>query len=119
VCSSDLRPSPPPRKQLPSGIGPLVDLLKVLLKMRAEKAGVAHRMIASAGELERIAGETEPDVPAMRGWRREMFGEDALALKEGRIALAAKGSRVKVIEVGDTDAVSLSDQESETLPEST
>lgn len=113
------RPSPPPRKQLPSGIGPLTDLLKVLLKMRSEEAGVAHRMIASADELERIASEPEADVPAMRGWRRRIFGEDALALKAGRIALAAKGSRVKVITLEDKGAIRPPDQVSETRSAST
>jgi ribonuclease D len=113
------RPSPPPRKQLPSGIGPLVDLLKVLLKMRCEEAGVAHRMVASADELERIASEPEADVPAMRGWRRKIFGDDALALKEGRIALAAKGNRVKVVKLDSEREINPPDRDGETRLAST
>jgi ribonuclease D len=86
------RPEPPPQ-----GIGPLVDLLKVLLKMKCDAHGVAQRVVASSDELERIAAEDMADVPALHGWRRELFGNDALALKAGRLALAARGSKIVLL----------------------
>jgi ribonuclease D len=74
----------------------LADLLRVLLKAKAEDLGVAARLIASASELDQIAAGLR-DVPALSGWRREAFGEDALRLCKGEIALTAKGSSVKVL----------------------
>ena len=82
---------------LPRGIGPIVDLLRVLLKYRCEEAEVAQRLVAGTADLEAIAVEDEADVPALHGWRREIFGEDALLLKAGRLALAVKGRRPVVI----------------------
>ncbi|WP_238364827.1 ribonuclease D [Mesobacterium pallidum] len=76
----------------------LADLLRVLLKAKTEDAGVAPRLVASAADLDAIAGG-ERDAPALTGWRRELFGNDALRLCEGKIALSAKGSSVTVIEV--------------------
>jgi ribonuclease D len=63
------------------------ELLKVLLKMTAEEHGVAARVIASGDDLERIAAEDNADVPALQGWRRQLFGERALRLKRGELAL--------------------------------
>ena len=74
------------------------ELLKVLLKASAARHRVAPRLIADASDLERIAAESEPDVPAMKGWRRKLFGEDALKLKRGELALALKKSEVVAIE---------------------
>ncbi len=69
-----------------------MELLKVLLKAAAARNRVAPRLIADTSDLERIASEPEPDVPAMKGWRRQLFGEDALRLKRGELALTlAKG----------------------------
>jgi ribonuclease D len=82
---------------LPRGIGPIVDLLRVLLKYRCEEAEVAQRLVASTADLEAIAVDDQADVPAMHGWRREIFGDDALALKAGRLALAVRGRRPVVI----------------------
>lgn len=94
-------PAPPPRpERLPPGLGPLTDLLKVLLKHVAEQANVAGRLIASGDDLERIAADDEADVPALRGWRREIYGEQALALKHGRLGLAADGKKIRMIELG-------------------
>lgn len=74
----------------------LADLLRVLLKARSDQHNVAPRLIAPAADLDALAaGQT--DVPALNGWRREVFGEDALALCAGKIALAAKGKRVVTI----------------------
>jgi ribonuclease D len=75
-----------------------VELLKVLLRMTAERHGVAAKVIATVDDLERIAGNGEADVPALKGWRRELFGEKALALKQGRLALAIENGRVSTVE---------------------
>jgi ribonuclease D len=74
----------------------LADLLRVLLKAKTESAGVAAKLIAPAADLDAIAAGLR-DVPALSGWRREVFGADALRLCEGKIALSADGSDVKVI----------------------
>lgn len=89
------KPNPRPAK-----IGPVSDLLKVLLKHVTETQDVAPRLIASADDLDRIAADDNADVPALKGWRRELFGEQALALKAGRVALTAKGSQTEIIKIG-------------------
>jgi ribonuclease D len=73
-------------------------LLKVLLRMTAERHGVAARVIATADDLDRIAADDNAQVPALHGWRRELFGEKALALKQGRLSLAIENGRVVAIE---------------------
>ena len=96
-----------PKDDLPSGndgrdkmqVNPaLADLLRVLLKAKTESAGVASKLIAPSSDLDAIAAGAR-DVAALAGWRREVFGEDALKLCEGRIALSAKGDRVAVIDL--------------------
>ena len=77
----------------------VVDLLRALLKHVGDQHGVATRMIANAEDLEAIAREGEADVPALKGWRRTLFGEEALKLKRGEIALAAHGKRLEIIDV--------------------
>ncbi len=79
--------------------GAVVELLKVLLKARAEEAGVASKLIATVSDLEQIANEDDCDNAALKGWRRETFGEDALRLKRGELALVLDGARVRVVEV--------------------
>jgi len=74
-----------------------VELLKVLLRMTAERHGVAAKVIATMDDLDRIAADDEADVPALHGWRRELFGEKALALKRGRLALAIERNRVVTV----------------------
>ncbi len=71
----------------------------MLLKARAEAEGVAQRLVASSADLDRIASEDAPEVPAMSGWRFELFGQDALRLKRGEIALSAEGSSVRVVDL--------------------
>jgi len=86
------------RKPLPRGAGPLVELLRVLLRMKSDHHDVAQKLIASAEDLERIAlANGEADIPALCGWRRELFGEDALALKRGELALAVDGGRLTLV----------------------
>jgi len=79
--------------------GAVVELLKVLLKARSEDAGVASKLIATMADLEKIAADDEADTQALQGWRREAFGEDALKLKRGEIALVLDGGRVRAVEV--------------------
>ena len=74
--------------------GAIVELLKVLLRMTSERHAVASKVIATVDDLEQIATDDHADVAALRGWRREMFGEAALALKHGRLALAIERGRV-------------------------
>ncbi|MCK0148576.1 ribonuclease D [Marivita sp. S6314] len=96
-----------PKDQLPALENPrqsaqvnpaLADLLRVLLKAKTEASGVASKLIATASELDALASG-ERDIPALRGWRREVFGDDALRLCDGRVALAAKGKQVQIIEI--------------------
>ncbi|MAM61115.1 ribonuclease D [Maritimibacter sp. UBA3975] len=75
----------------------LADLLRVLLKARCEETGVAQKLIASAADLDLLAGGRR-DVPALKGWRSEVFGKDALRLCDGELALGVKGQTVQVIE---------------------
>ncbi|TMJ52084.1 MAG: ribonuclease D [Alphaproteobacteria bacterium] len=71
-----------------------VELLKVLLRMTSERHAVASKVIATVDDLEQIAADDDADVAALRGWRRELFGEAALSLKQGRLALAIERGRV-------------------------
>jgi ribonuclease D len=85
-------------RQVSAEAGATIELLKVLLKAAAAKNGVAPRLIADAEELERIAAENEPDVLALKGWRRQLFGEDALKLKRGELALTLAGGEVMILD---------------------
>lgn len=75
-----------------------VELLKVLLRMTAESNGVAAKVIATVDELDRIAADDDADVPSLKGWRRELFGDKALALKHGKLALAVDKGRVITVD---------------------
>lgn len=77
----------------------VVELLKVLLKAKSDNAGVASKLIATVADLEKIAIDDEAEVEALHGWRRQLFGEDALKLKRGEIALVLNGPRVEVVEI--------------------
>lgn len=94
-------PSPLAKDDIPRSLGPMVDLLKVLLKMKCDEHEVAQKLVASAPDLDAIAADDNADVPAMHGWRRELFGEAALMLKHGRLALAfaPDGRRLRVIPI--------------------
>ncbi len=83
--------------RLANHAGPSADLLKVLLKLRCEENDVAQKLVASADDIEAIARDDGAEVRALRGWRREIFGEDALALKHGRIALGIENGNIRVI----------------------
>jgi ribonuclease D len=79
--------------------GAVVELLKVLLKAKSEDAGVASKLIATMADLEKIACDDAADTPALEGWRLQAFGEDALKLKRGELALVFDGGRVRTVEV--------------------
>jgi ribonuclease D len=70
----------------------------VLLRMTSERHAVAAKVIATVDDLERIAADDRADVAALRGWRRELFGDRAIALKRGQISLAVEKGRVVVVE---------------------
>ncbi|HEX5452544.1 MAG TPA: ribonuclease D [Stellaceae bacterium] len=94
-------PDPPPaipgKAEPPPGIGPLIELLRVLLKQRCEDFQVAQKLVASADDLEAIAADDQAPVAALHGWRREIFGADALALKHGRLALTAGNNHIELV----------------------
>ncbi|MFO1127674.1 MAG: ribonuclease D [Rhodospirillales bacterium] len=93
------QPAGDEKRVLPRGVGPVVDLLKVLLKMKCDEADVAHRLVASTEDLEDIAVEGEQaDVPALSGWRRHLFGQDALRLRSGTVAIAVAGRKLTLVE---------------------
>ena len=93
----EVLPAAQPGREGPRASPALVALLKVLLAAKCEQHHVAPRLVASSEDIDRLATEDEPPVPALHGWRRDVFGADALALKEGRIALGVDGKRVKLI----------------------
>ena len=93
------KPPPGQRRDERMQVNPaLADLLRVLLKAKSEALGVAAKLIATSSDLDRIAAG-ERDVHALEGWRREAFGADALRLCDGRLALAASGEAVRVVEL--------------------
>jgi ribonuclease D len=95
----DPKTLPPLEKPRQNGNGTaIVELLKVLLRMTSEQNGVAAKVIATVDDLEAIAADDRADVPAMHGWRREMFGERALDLKHGKLGLAIERGRVVAAE---------------------
>ena len=94
----DQLPRIPKQRPTSNGNGAAVDLLKVLLKMTSESHGVASKIIATVDDLEAIANDDAADVPAMHGWRRELFGEAALKLKRGNILLGVKDNHVVALD---------------------
>ncbi|WP_286183715.1 ribonuclease D [Labrenzia sp. R4_1] len=91
-------PKLPKGRQAPDGSAAAVDLLKVLLKLVSEAHGVAAKVIATVDDLEKIAADDNANVAAMKGWRRELFGETALKLKRGEVALAFQNRQITVLE---------------------
>ncbi|MGI9451759.1 MAG: ribonuclease D [Geminicoccaceae bacterium] len=95
----DELPKLPTPNKLPRGIGPVVDLLRVLLKFQCEEHNVAQRLVANTGDLEAIAADDQADVRALRGWRYEVFGKAALDLKHGWLGLAIANEKITVFEM--------------------
>ena len=97
----DELPKLPKQQQMPEGTSAAAELLKVLLRLIAEREGVAAKVLASTDDIDRIAAEGEKaDVPALKGWRREVFGEQALRLVRGEIALRFDKRKIAVFEPG-------------------
>ncbi|MEE2995961.1 MAG: ribonuclease D [Pseudomonadota bacterium] len=94
-------PEPPPERPHMSDNGSSTELLKVLLKLKCDNHKVAQKLVASSGDIEAIAADDNAEVRALAGWRRDIFGEDALRLKHGQLALTAEGSRINIIETPD------------------
>jgi ribonuclease D len=90
----DIDRGPPPA--VPPVLG---DMMRVLLKIQCEAHGVAQKLIASSSDLDQIAADDKADVPALQGWRREIFGDAALELKHGRIALTIRDRKASVVAV--------------------
>lgn len=101
----DKLPKVPKVKPASDGNGAAVDLLKVLLKMTSEEHGVAARVIATVDDLEAIAGDSNADVAPLHGWRRDLFGEQALKLKSGDISLRLDGRRVTIVDSAPKPAI--------------
>jgi ribonuclease D len=97
IADPDPPPALPQKAENPPGLGPLVELLRVLLKQRCEDFGVAQKLVASADDIEAIAADDGADVRALTGWRRDVFGADALALKHGKLALTAGRNRIQLV----------------------
>jgi len=102
IPEAELPQLPTPKPPV-KGLGPTVDLLRVLLKQCADESDVAQRLIATSADLEALAQDDHADIPALHGWRRELFGERALELKAGRIALALENQQVVILELEDED----------------
>ena len=73
----------------------------MLLKLQCEEHHVAQRLVATSGDLEAIAAEDAPEVGALKGWRYEVFGHAALALKRGELGLAIRRGRLAVVPMRD------------------
>ena len=99
--AGSLEPPTSSKGEPPAGAGPLIELLRVLLKQRCEEHQVAQKLLASAEDLEAIAADDDAAVPALSGWRREIFGKDALALKHGELALTVRRNRISLVALKD------------------
>jgi ribonuclease D len=87
------------RRREPSAA--VVDLLKTLLRLKAESANVAPRLIANAEDIEKLAAGEDEDVAALRGWRGDVFGKDAVLLRKGDLAIALENGEAVVVELED------------------
>lgn len=96
-------PKLPERYRGPSPKGAVGDLVRVLLKAVAEEHGVASRIIATSDDIDALVLDDDADVPALKGWRRKLFGDKALAIKHGKLGLAALNGEVIEIDVLDDD----------------
>ncbi len=92
-------PTPPARPQPTAGAAAVAELLRVLLKHKCAAHHVAQKLVASSEDLALIAAGDGADVPALHGWRRDLFGDDAIAVKQGRLALAMRDGKIALIDV--------------------
>lgn len=87
------------KKHMPPNLGPTIDILKTLLRLKTEYQGIAPRLIANAADIEQIAAfGKKAEVKALEGWRREVFGNDALLMLAGKVSLTLNGRQVVAIE---------------------
>jgi len=101
IASADPLPDSemPPRENRPglsTDASLIADLLKLLLKIRAKESGVAPKLVARSEEMEALAAGVRDGLPILGGWRRKLFGEDALALVEGRLGLSVRDGRLRM-----------------------
>ena len=92
-------PKKPKPKPMPSNIGPVVDMLRVLLKIKCDQHDVAPKLLANTRDLEQIAADNDAAVPALKGWRYEIFGKDALAVKNGEIGFVIEDNEINIREM--------------------
>lgn len=86
------------KKHMPPNLGPTIDILKTLLRLKTEYEGIAPRLIANAADIEQIAAfGSKAKVKALKGWRREVFGDDALLMLDGKVSLTLNGREVVAI----------------------
>ncbi|HLH49833.1 MAG TPA: HRDC domain-containing protein, partial [Roseiarcus sp.] len=90
-------------RRAPRGSAATVELLKVLLRQVCDQSGVAAKMIATVDDLEMIAADDRADIAALKGWRRKLFGDRALELKQGRLALTVEDGKVVTLEWRDAE----------------
>ena len=93
----DQLPEVPGHREGPKASPALVSLLKVLLAAKCEQFHVAPKLVANSEDIDRLATEDAPDIASLQGWRADVFGTDAMALKSGKLALGVDGKRVKLI----------------------
>ncbi|CAM3818001.1 Ribonuclease D [Litorimonas haliclonae] len=99
--AAEYAPPAPKVQHMPPNLGPRVEMLRTLLRLRTEVVGLATRMVANSADINKLAAFGEDaDIDALKGWRREIFGEDALALLDGKLALRLDGEDVVVEPVG-------------------
>ncbi len=97
----DSWPIPKKKQQIPPTALAIIDILKMLLKVQSAEHDVAAKIIASAADIEAIAINDKADVPALSGWRKEVFGAEAIAVKHGRLAIGLKDGKITKFDIGD------------------
>lgn len=88
-------PQPDKKAHFPSELTPVLEMLKMLLRIQASENEVAAKLIASGGDLEALVMDDKAAIPALKGWRYEVFGKEALALKQGKVALSLKNNQIQ------------------------
>ncbi|MCB1384342.1 MAG: ribonuclease D [Nitratireductor sp.] len=99
AVAKDSLPKLPRPKHAPEGCSAATEMLKLLLKLTAEKEGVAAKVIATVDELEKIAADDDADVLALKGWRRDVFGQQALKLKHGKLAISYRDRKIVMVDL--------------------
>jgi ribonuclease D len=95
----DTWPDVPPRSDLPDASDTMIALLQALLRVRADENNVAAALVANRRDIEQIAVDDDADVAALKGWRRKVFGEDALRLKRGEIGITSLNGRAVAVDM--------------------